>query len=47
VEHPFAMLVRGSDAKHHFEHLPVAIGDRHEEQSKAVQRMMTSIMQRK
>jgi non-haem Fe2+, alpha-ketoglutarate-dependent halogenase len=47
VEHPFAMLVRGSDANHHFEHLPIPIGDRHEEHSKAVQRMTASIMQRK
>lgn len=47
VEHPLAMLVRGSDDSNHFEHLPPPQGNMEDAQSKAVERMMNSILDRK
>lgn len=46
VEHPWAMLVRGSDPLRNFEHVPVPVGDHPELQAQAVERMMSSVLQR-
>lgn len=46
VEHPWAMLVRGSDRVKHFVHLPAPAGDQPELQARAVERMMSSVLQR-
>ncbi|MGA8528219.1 MAG: hypothetical protein WB622_00795, partial [Acidobacteriaceae bacterium] len=46
VDHPWAMLVRGSDRQKHFEHVPAPTGDQPELQARAVERMMSSVLQR-
>jgi non-heme Fe2+,alpha-ketoglutarate-dependent halogenase len=47
VERPVAMLVRGIDGHNHFELLQPPTSDRPGEQSRAVERMMDGIMQRR
>lgn len=47
VEHPWAMLVRGSDRLQHFAHMQPPTGDQPELQALAVERMMGSVLQRR